>query len=115
MARGASGGSRAHRRLPAPGTGSARGLRNDAVRAAARAARAGGGATLRLAAGRRLTLYVRTEASRNRETAFRYARENNVGVFYWIDREVGYACASADLSKDELLHIANLVYKQLEP
>lgn len=65
--------------------------------------------------GRRLTLYVRTEASRNRETAFRYARENNVGVFYWIDREVGYALASADLSKDELLRLANLVYKKLEP
>lgn len=64
--------------------------------------------------GRRLTLYVRTEASKNRETAFRYARENNVGVFYWIDREVGYALASADLSKDELLKAANLVYKQLE-
>jgi len=64
--------------------------------------------------GKRLTLYVRTEASHNRETAFRYARENNVGVFYWIDREVGYACASADLSKDELLRVANLVYKQLE-
>lgn len=65
--------------------------------------------------GRRLTLYVRTEASRNRETAFRYARENNVSVFYWIDREAGYALASADLSKDELLRLANLVYKQLEP
>jgi len=65
--------------------------------------------------GRRLTLYVRTEASRNRETAFRYARENNVGVFYWIDREVGYALASADLSRDELLRLANLVYKKLEP
>jgi anti-sigma factor RsiW len=64
--------------------------------------------------GRRLTLYVRTEASRNRETAFRYARENNVNVFYWIDRECGYALASADLSKDELLRLANLVYKQLE-
>lgn len=64
--------------------------------------------------GRRLTLYVRTEATRNRETAFRYARENNVGVFYWIDREVGYALASADLSKDELLRLANAVYKQLE-
>jgi len=61
-----------------------------------------------------LTLYLRTEASRNRETAFRYARENNVGVFYWIDREMGYALASADLSKDELLRLANLVYKQLE-
>ena len=65
--------------------------------------------------GRRLTLYVRTEAARNRETAFRYARENNVAVFYWIDREVGYALASADLSKDELLRLANLVYKKLEP
>jgi anti-sigma factor RsiW len=64
--------------------------------------------------GRRLTLYVRTEASHNRETAFRYARENNVGVFYWIDREVGYALSSADLSKDELLRLANIVYKQLE-
>jgi anti-sigma factor RsiW len=64
--------------------------------------------------GRRLTLYVRTEAAKNRETAFRYSRENNVGVFYWIDREVGYALASADLNKDELLKLANLVYKQLE-
>jgi anti-sigma factor RsiW len=64
--------------------------------------------------GRRLTLYVRTEASRNRETAFRYARESNVGVFYWIDREIGYALASADLSKEELFRVANLVYKQLE-
>ncbi|HZQ71447.1 MAG TPA: anti-sigma factor [Burkholderiales bacterium] len=66
-------------------------------------------------AGRRLTLYVRAEASRNRETAFRYARENNVGVFYWIDGDRGYALASADLDKDELLRIATLVYKQLEP
>ena len=65
--------------------------------------------------GRRLTLYVRTEASRNRETAFRYARENNVGVFYWIDHDVGYALASADLNREELLRLANLVYKKLEP
>ena len=64
--------------------------------------------------GRRLTLYVRTEASHNRETAFRYARENNIGVFYWIDREMAYALASADLSREELLRLANLVYKQLE-
>lgn len=64
--------------------------------------------------GRRLTLYVRTEAAGNRETAFRYARENNVGVFYWIDRELGYALASADMGKEELLRLATLVYKQLE-
>ena len=66
-------------------------------------------------AGRRLTLYMRAEAKQHRETAFRYARENNVGVFYWIDRERGYALASADLDKEELLRVATLVYKQLEP
>jgi len=65
--------------------------------------------------GRRLTMYVRAEASKNRETAFRFARENNVGVFYWIDRDCGYALASADLSREELLRVATLVYKQLEP
>jgi anti-sigma factor RsiW len=65
--------------------------------------------------GRRLTMYVRAEASKNRETAFRYSRENNVGVFYWIDRDCGYALASADLTREELLNVATLVYKQLEP
>jgi anti-sigma factor RsiW len=65
--------------------------------------------------GRRLTLYVRAESTPHRETAFRYARENNVGVFYWIERDGGYAIASADLDKDELLKVATMVYKQLEP
>ena len=65
--------------------------------------------------GRRLTMYVRAESSKNRETAFRYSRENNVNVFYWIDRDSGYALASADLSREELLRVATLVYKQLEP
>lgn len=65
--------------------------------------------------GRRLTLYVRTEASANRETAFRYALEGNVGVFYWIDRNVGYALSSADLNREELLAVANTAYKQLNP
>jgi anti-sigma factor RsiW len=65
--------------------------------------------------GRRLTLYWRPERGAKRESAFRYARENNVGVFYWVDQESGYALASADLSKEELLRVATLVYKQLEP
>ncbi|HEY6966021.1 MAG TPA: anti-sigma factor [Burkholderiales bacterium] len=64
--------------------------------------------------GRRLTLYVRAESKQQRETAFRYARDNSVGVFYWVDRDCSYALASADLGKDEMLRIANLVYKQLE-
>jgi len=65
-------------------------------------------------AGRRITLYVRAEARGHRETAFRYARENNVGVFYWIDGDCGYALASADLAKEELLRVATLIYKQLD-
>jgi anti-sigma factor RsiW len=65
--------------------------------------------------GRRLTLYVRAETAPHRETAFRYARENNVGVFYWIERDCAYAIASADLNREELLRVATMVYKQLEP
>lgn len=65
--------------------------------------------------GRRITLYVRTDAAENSETAFRYAAEGNVKVFYWIDRKLGYAISSADIGKDELLKIANAVYQQLNP
>ena len=65
--------------------------------------------------GRRITLYVRTEATENRETAFRYASEGNVGVFYWIDRKLGYALSSADLGREDLIKVANVVYQQLNP
>jgi anti-sigma factor RsiW len=65
--------------------------------------------------GARVTLYVRTEAPGNRETAFRYARDGNVRVFYWVDRKMGYALSSADLGKDELLVLANAAYQQLNP
>jgi anti-sigma factor RsiW len=65
--------------------------------------------------GVRVTLYVRTEVAGNRETAFRYAREGNVGVFYWIDRKMGYALSSGDVSKEDLLNVANAVYRQLNP
>jgi anti-sigma factor RsiW len=64
--------------------------------------------------GQRLTLYVRTDKADNQETAFRYAREENVGVFYWIDGPFGYAL-SGDLEKSELLRVAQLVYQQLNP
>ena len=65
--------------------------------------------------GTRVTLYVRTEASNNRETAFRYAKEGNVGVFYWVDRKLGYALSSADISKEDLFKVANAVHRQLNP
>ena len=63
--------------------------------------------------GRRLTLYVSTDVY-NRETAFRYAREGELHVFYWIDRTLGYALAG-DMGKDEMLRIARTVYEQLNP
>lgn len=65
--------------------------------------------------GTRVTLYLRTGVPAQNETAFRYAREGNVGVFYWIDRSFGYALSSADIGKDDLLKIANAAYSQLNP
>lgn len=65
--------------------------------------------------GTRVTLYVRTDATNNRETAFRYQTEGNVKVFYWIDRKFGYALSSADIPKENLLKVADSVYRQLNP
>jgi anti-sigma factor RsiW len=65
--------------------------------------------------GTRITLYVRTEVTGNRETAFRYAEEGRVRVFYWVDRKLGYALSSADVGKDDLFKVANAVYQQLNP
>lgn len=65
--------------------------------------------------GTRVTLYLRAGANESRETAFRYAEERNVRVFYWIDRKFGYAISSADISRDDLYKVANTVYQQFNP
>jgi anti-sigma factor RsiW len=64
--------------------------------------------------GQRLTLYVRVNADKGGETAFRFAREHGVGVFYWLDQELGYAI-SGEVEKDELLRLATAVHRQLNP
>lgn len=64
--------------------------------------------------GQRLTLYVRVNPDDSRETAFRFAQERGVGVFYWLDRKLGYAL-SGDVEKAELLRVATAVYRQLNP
>jgi anti-sigma factor RsiW len=64
--------------------------------------------------GQRLTLYVRTDTSDDHESAFRFAQEGKVGVFYWIDRQLSYAL-SGEVTKNELLRVANNVYQQLNP
>ncbi len=64
--------------------------------------------------GQRLTLYVRIGAGDSKETAFRYAQERGVSVFYWIDGRFGYAL-SGEIDKAELLRVAKVVYQQLNP
>ena len=77
--------------------------------------------------GSKLTLYVSNEVgdlgeqkpggsgpphSANQDTAFRFAQEGAVNVFYWIDGPFGYALsAQADLA--ELARVSAEVYRQL--
>ncbi|TRZ95895.1 MAG: anti-sigma factor [Rhodocyclaceae bacterium] len=58
--------------------------------------------------GQRLTLYVSTENTANQDTAFRFAQEGPVNVFYWIDGKFGYAL-SAGIDKGKLARIATAV------
>ena len=63
--------------------------------------------------GRRLTLYVRGDPD-NRDTAFRFAQEGKVGVFYWLDGRLGYAL-SGEIPRAELPAMADSAYRQLNP
>lgn len=65
------------------------------------------------ASGKRLTLQVTRRTKAEQLTAFRFAKDGNVSMFYWIDRECGYAL-SGDLDRTALTRIATAVYKQLE-
>ena len=64
--------------------------------------------------GQRLTLYVRVNPDDSHETAFRFAQERGVGVFYWLDHKLGYAL-SGEVEKPELLRVAMAVHRQLNP
>ncbi|MDP3540751.1 MAG: anti-sigma factor [Azonexus sp.] len=63
--------------------------------------------------GQRLTLYVSTENAVSRDTGFRFAREGEINVFYWVDGKFGYAL-SGGIAKGELAKVATAVYDQLE-
>jgi anti-sigma factor RsiW len=62
--------------------------------------------------GRRVTLYVRRSATENQETAFRHATENGVDVFYWIDRDFGYAL-SGQIAPGDIRKLAEAAYVQM--
>lgn len=66
------------------------------------------------ARGQRLTLYVRSDAKDQHETAFRYALEGKIGVFYWVDGPLGYAL-SGEMERAQLLRVAEAVYHGLNP
>ena len=66
------------------------------------------------ASGKRLTLYVSRREKRESVTAFRFAKEGAVSVFYWVDQDFGYAL-SGELDKAPLSRVATAVYRQLEP
>ena len=60
----------------------------------------------------RLTLQWRKVEPGTAETQFRYAVENGVGIFYWIDENCAYAL-SGNVDRTQLLHVARVVYGQL--
>jgi anti-sigma factor RsiW len=60
---------------------------------------------------KRLTLYVRREAPMAAGTAFRYASENGVDVFYWTDARFGYAL-SGSTGREAMLDLGERVYRQ---
>lgn len=65
------------------------------------------------ATGQRMTLYVTTESAGKPETGFRFSREGEINVFYWVEGKFGYALSAA-IAKGELAEVATAVYDQLE-
>ena len=64
--------------------------------------------------GRRLTLYVSARSAQEGPTAFRFAQEGPVSVFYWIDGHWGYAL-SGEIDRAALSRVSTVVYRQLNP
>jgi anti-sigma factor RsiW len=62
------------------------------------------------AAGKRLSVIVGRNPE-NRDTSFRFASNDGVETFYWIDGELGYA-VSGEISRDQLRQIAEECYRQ---
>lgn len=61
---------------------------------------------------RRVTLYVRRAVDGKQETAFRHFSANGVEVFYWVDRDFGYAL-SGQIGRGDMQELADIAYAQL--
>jgi len=58
----------------------------------------------------RVTVYLRKPDGAT-PAAFRYERQGELGMFYWVDGPTGYALIGA-LPREELLALAEAIYKQ---
>jgi anti-sigma factor RsiW len=64
------------------------------------------------ARGQRIVLYLCENESEGRNTAFRFASDEGVSVFYWFDGPFSYALAG-ELDRDGMLSLAEAVYGQI--
>jgi anti-sigma factor RsiW len=58
----------------------------------------------------RVTVYLR-KPEKGTEAAFRYERSGDVGMFYWVEDNCGYALVG-NLPRERLLALAQAIYKQ---
>ncbi|KJK11417.1 transcriptional regulator [Burkholderiaceae bacterium 16] len=66
------------------------------------------------AKGERITLYISHRKVSADRTAFKLYRDGSVNVFYWMDRDFGYA-VSGGIDRKILLQLSHDVYAQLTP
>ena len=64
------------------------------------------------AQGRRVVLYACLNEDKDRSTAFRFAKEDGVSVFHWLEGPLSYGVAG-ELDRAALQSIAEAVYRQL--
>ena len=62
--------------------------------------------------GKAASTSASTPTGANQDTAFRFAREGKVNVFYWVEGPFGYAI-SADADRAALARVSGEVYRQL--
>lgn len=62
--------------------------------------------------GKEANTAASTPTGANKDTAFRFAREGSVNVFYWVEGPFGYAI-SADADRATLARVSGEVYRQL--
>ena len=61
---------------------------------------------------RRVTLYVRRAVLDGQQAAFRHATIDGVDVFYWVERDFGYAL-SGEIGRQAMQQLAEAAYHQL--